>query len=100
MYAGADCLNSSVSQRVAKVQWTHVPTGSPSRGRDVAVSVFDINQSSLPTLFYSALVSVSVFMALSTVFHFINSPERSPPSHTVLPVLFLSYWPFQLHISL
>ena len=39
-----------------------VPTGSPSRGGDAAVNIFDINQPSLPTLFlYSVLVSVSVF---------------------------------------
>ena len=31
--------------------------------------------------FYSVLVSVSVFMALSTVFHSINSPDNSPLSH-------------------
>ena len=48
-----------------------VPTGSPSRGGDVAVCVFDMNQPSLPTPFWSALVSVSVLMALSTVFHII-----------------------------
>ena len=30
----------------------------------------DINQPSLPTPFNSVLISVSVFMALSTVFHF------------------------------
>ena len=33
------------------------PTGSPSRGGDVAVDVFDINQPSLPTPFYPVLVS-------------------------------------------
>ena len=43
-----------------------VPTSSS--GADVTVYVFDINQPSLPTAFYSVLVSVSVFMALSTVF--------------------------------
>ena len=37
----------------------------------------DINQSSLPTPSYSFLMSISVFMALSTVFHSINSPENS-----------------------
>ena len=36
----------------------------PSRGWDVAVYVFDINQPGLPTPFYSILVSVSVFVAL------------------------------------
>ena len=52
--------------------------GSSSRGGDVVVYVKDINQPSLPTPFYSVLVSVSVFMALSTVFHCINSPDNSP----------------------
>ena len=41
-----------------------VPAGSPSRGGDVAVYVFDINQPSLPTSFYFVLVSVSVFYDL------------------------------------
>ena len=50
--------------------------------------------------FYSVLVSVSVFMALSTVFHSINFPDISPLSHSVLLVLFLPYWSFQLYISL
>ena len=54
-----------------------VPTGSPSCGGDVAVYVIDINQPSLPTPFSSVLVSVSVFMALSTVFHSLNSPDNS-----------------------
>ena len=52
-----------------------VPAGSPSRGGDVAFYVSDINQPSLPTPFYSVLVSISVFMSLSTVFHSINSPN-------------------------
>ena len=78
----------------------HVPMGSPSCGGDVVVYVFDINQQSLPTPFYSVLLSVSVFMALSTVFHCMNSPDNSPFSHSVLLVLFLPYWSFQLCISL
>ena len=41
-----------------------VPESSPSRGGDVAVYVFDINQPSLPTPFYSVLVSISIFVAL------------------------------------
>ena len=73
-----------------------VLTCSPSRGGDVSVNVFDINQPSLPTPFYSAFVSVSVFMVLSTVFHSINSPYNTLLSHSVLPVLFLPYWSFQL----
>ena len=55
-----------------------------------------INQPSLPTPFYSVLVSVSVFMVFSAVFHFINSPDNSPLSHSVLLVLFLPHWSFQL----
>ena len=65
-----------------------VPARSSSGGGDVTVYVFDINQPSLPTPFYSALASVSVFMALSTVFHSINSPENSPLSISVFLVLF------------
>ena len=66
-----------------------VPTGSPSRGGDVVVYIFDINQPSLPTSFYSVLVSIPVFNALSSLFHFIKSPDNSPLSHSVLSVLFL-----------
>ena len=77
-----------------------VPAGSPSRGGDVVVYVKDINQPSLPTpTIYSALVSVSVFMALSTVFHCMNFPGNSLLSHSFLPVLILPDWSFQLYIS-
>ena len=54
--------------------------------------IFNISQPSLPTPFYSVLVTVSVFMALLTVFHSI-----SPLFHSVLPVSFLPYWSFQLY---
>ena len=67
-----------------------VQAGSPSRGEDVAVYVFDINQPSLPTPFCSVLVSVSAFMALSTVFHSINSPDDCLFS----PLFFRSYFCF------
>ena len=67
-----------------------VPAGSSSRGGDVMVYVFDVHQPSLPASFYSVLVSISVLMALSTVFQSINSPDNSPFSHSVLPVLSLS----------
>ena len=43
----------------------------------------------MPTPFYSVPVSISVFMALSTVFHSINSPDNAPLSHSVLPVFSL-----------
>ena len=48
------------------------PAGSPSRGRDVAVYVFDINQPSLPTPFYSVLVFISVFMTLLIIYLFMK----------------------------
>ena len=86
--------------RILKGLFEMVPVGSPSRGGDVMVYVFGINLPSLPTHFYSVLVSISVFMALSTAFHSINSPDNSPFSHSVLPLLSLPYWSFQLHISL
>ena len=80
--------------------FTRVPTGSPSRGGDVAVYVSDINQPSLPALFYAVLVSISVFVALSTVFLSINSPDNSLLSQSVLLVLFLPYWSFHLSSAL
>ena len=43
--------------------------------------VKDIKQPSFPTPFYSVLVSIPFFMAFSTVFLSINSPDNSPPSH-------------------
>ena len=80
-----------------------VPRGPLSRGGDVAVYhkfLSFINLPSLPTQFYSVLVSVSVFLVLSTAFHSINSPDNFPLSHSVLPVFFLPYWSFQLYIYL
>ena len=67
---GSVCLSGSylTSYKTAVLTSPFVPTGSPSRGGDVAVYVFDINQPSLPTPF------CSVFLCL-----------------------FLSLWPFQLY---
>ena len=48
---------------------------------------------SLPTPFCSVLVSASVFLALSAVFHSINSPGNSLLSHSV----FLPYRSLQLY---
>ena len=53
----------------------------------------------LPTPFYCVLLFIYVFMAFSTIFHSINFPNNSLLSHSVLPVLFLPYWSFQLYIS-
>ena len=57
-----------------------------------------INQPSSPTPFYSVLVSISVLMVLSTVFHSLNSPDNSPLSCFVLWVLIQPNWSF--HLSL
>ena len=72
-----------------------VPAGSLSRGGDVTATELALSVISIH-------VSVSVFMALSTVFPSINSPDNSSLSLSlsVLLVLFLPYWSFKLYISL
>ena len=72
-----------------------VPAGSPSRGGDVAGYAFDMNQPSLPIPLYSAPVSIPVFMALSTVFHSLNSPDNL----RFLTLLFRSYFCFIGHFN-
>ena len=62
-----------------------VPAGSPSHGGDVKICVLGINQPSLPTPFPLFLYLFLSLMALSPVFHSINSPDNSPCSHSVLP---------------
>ena len=79
-----------------QIDWKTIPSPAGPHG----LTVFDINQPSLPTPFYPVLVSVSVFMVLSTVFHSINSPHNSLLSYCVLPVSFLPYRSLQLYISL
>ena len=76
------------------------PDGFTYMCGDVAVYAFDINQSSLPTPLYSVLASVSVFTALSNVFHSTNSLDNSSLSHSVLLILILPHRSFQLYISL
>ena len=51
--------------------------------------VFLHKPTGLTHSFYSLLASMFVFMTLSTVFQSINSPDNSPLSHSLLPVLFL-----------
>ena len=78
-----------------------VPAGSPSRGVDSVAYVKGVKQTELAhSFFYSVLVSKTVYKALSTVFHSINSSDNSLLSHSVLQVLFLPYWSFQAYISL
>ena len=76
---------------VGPFAYMDVPADSPSRGGDVAVYVFDISQRSFSTSFYSVLVSFSVFMALSAVFHCVHSINKSLLSHSVLLVSFLPF---------
>ena len=91
-------LNSTGS---SDIHWLVLErVGSPDINWLVLNRVFDINQPGLPIPFYSLLVSISVFMTLLTVFHSISSPENSPLSNFVLPVLFLPHRSFQLYISL
>ena len=78
---------------------TGVPAVSLSSGGDIAAYAFNISQPSLPIPFHSVVVPISVFMALLTVFHSINSPDNSPLSHSALSVLFLPFGSFQLYIS-
>ena len=66
VFPNAPFLDPSLCTQTASPQ--DVTAGSSSRGGDVRVYEFDINQPTLPTPFYSVLVSISVFMALSTVF--------------------------------
>ena len=83
---------SSYSSLISVVSWLAALIKSPRAHLHVVGMLpfmSDINQPSLPTPFYSVLVSISVFMALSTVFRSINSPDNSPFSHSVLPVLSL-----------
>ena len=85
------CVRERERERERETRCERVPTGSSSHGGDVAVYVFYVNLLNLSTPFYSVLVFISHFMALSTVFHYINSPDNSPLSHSVLSVFFLSY---------
>ena len=90
MYPQLDTLGCGDDCGITQFSLTEVPAaGSPSRGGDVAVYVLDINQPSLPTPFYSVLLSIPLLMTLATVFHSIYSPNKSPFSHSVLPVLSL-----------
>ena len=71
-----------------------VPVGLLSRGGNVPVYVLDITKPSLPTLSILFFVSVSVFMAISTVFYSMNFPDNSPLSHVFLWSYFCLLGPF------
>ena len=73
--------------------------GSLSRGGDVTVYVWHKPTELAHSFLFCSCVYVWV-MALLTVFHSITSLDNSPFSDSVLPVLSLPYWSFQLYISL
>ena len=97
---GSESLSVPTATALVCFTVVRVPTGSPSRGGYVTVCVSDIHHPSSPTPFYSVLVPISVFIALSTVFPSINSPDNSPFSHSVFPILSLPHCSFQLYVSL
>ena len=73
----------------------------PSRGGGVTVYVKDINQPSMPTPFlFCSCVRFCLLGPLNCTLHSINSPDNSPFSHSVLPVMSLPYFSFQLNVSL
>ena len=88
------CWVAIIDNQTSATKWTYTnssPLTCSITGQGLAFTwwgccgyVLDINQLSLPTPFYSVLVSVSVFMfvALSSVFHCINSPNNSLLSHS------------------
>ena len=85
-------IDSTISspQRLTFMWWGRYGLHQRHKPTDLAHSFFLI-------LF---LCLFFLFVALSTVFCSINSPYNSPYSHSLLPVLFLPCWSFQLYISL
>ena len=63
--------NSLSPVALQAVQLSQVPTGSLSDGGDVIVYVFDIHHPSFHTPFHSVFVSISGFVAFSTVFQLV-----------------------------
>ena len=76
---GDSCRRRFSSLLLCPLSYVWVTAGSPSRGGDVTVCVWH-KPAELAHSFWFFLVSVSVFMALSTVFHSINSPDNTPLS--------------------
>ena len=109
-------LNSSDADTTKLSLHCTSPRARPSRGRNVVVYVKDTGRHKPAELAYSFLFCSCVYfclygpskcisfhkfsLALSNVFHSIHSPDNSPLSHSVLPVVSLPYWSFLLYISL
>ena len=98
----AICTCSEPCQHACTFCPLSFPAGSPSRGEDVTVYFSDINQPSLPTLFFLILFLCPFMSLWSFKLYFI--PWILPTTHRFLTpffwVLFLPYWSFQLYISL
>ena len=71
-----NCLECSCFLGLFRINFVlGVPTGSPSCGGDFRICVSQQTNWAYPLLFILLLASVSAFMALSAVFHSINSPS-------------------------
>ena len=76
-----------------------VSAGSPSRGGNVMVYVLDINNRACRLFLFCSYVCFCLYGPFN-LFNCVNSPDISPLSHPVLPVLFLPHGSFQLCICL
>ena len=94
-------LHSSSSSSTISSSPSSVPAGSASRRGEYCDNV--LHQARSPTPFYSVLLSVSLFMDVSNVFHSLNPPDNPPDksllSYSVLPVVFILDWSFQLFVN-
>ena len=74
-----------------------VPAGSPSRGGDVVVNVFDTKPTELAHFFlFCSCVCFCLYGPFNCIsFHKFS---RQLSAFSVLPVLFRPYWSFQLYI--
>ena len=76
-----------------------VPAGSPSRGGDAGVYVWHKPTELAHTFSFCSCVYFYLYDPFNCI-HSINSPDTSPLSSSVLLVLILPYWSFQLNITL
>ena len=79
--------NLSRLQEIMRASLSCVPAGSLSRSGDVTIHVKDINQPSLPTPFYSDLVSISLLWPFQLYF----IPLNIPTTLRFLTLFFRSY---------
>ena len=65
--------------------------------KSMCIYIYNLYVSIMSPLSWRCFI-LGKFMHFTTVFHSINSPDNSQFSHSVLPVLPLPYWSFQLYI--